>query len=246
MHHGYLLRSTRDVRRRFGAKAGLQHFLVELLNRFVFFDCLHLIRLERETTTSAANEQSLRYRSRVASAQDLARMADDPRWEIDETKRSQFERGDACLISSIDGEDAGYTWVHSRGVPELLPGLVLSLPDSCLYNYAALTLPEFRGSGLQAYRHAAVLGSELWQDRSALIGYVRATNFASRRGQSRSGYRSIGRIWLLGSRRSFLVHCSRSLTRLGIHRIEPSRLATAGEQQPAAVGHDLSGSGGGP
>ena len=225
--------------------AALQHFLLELVNRFVYLDCLQLIRLERNVGTFPAPGTSSRCQSRVASAQDLARMASDPRWEIDETKRAHFERGDVCLISSIDGEDAGYTWVHARGTPELLPGLVLSLPDSCLYNYAALTLPQFRGSGLQTYRHAAVLGSELWQDRSALIGYVRCTNFASRRGQSRSGYRSIGRIWLLGSRRRFVVHCSRSLKRLGIRRIEPPRVAPGTGERPA-VGGDLFGTGGAP
>lgn len=225
--------------------AALQHLLLELMNRFVFLDCLQLIRLERGAATLPGTVSSARYQSRVATAQDLARMASDPRWEIDETKRAHFERGDVCLISSIDGEDAGYTWVHARGTPELLPGLVLSLPGSCLYNYAALTLPEFRGSGLQTYRHAAVLGSELWQDRSALIGYVRCTNFASRRGQSRSGYRSIGRIWLFGSRRRFAVLCSRSLTRLGIRRIEPPRVAPASGERPA-VGGDLFGSGGAP
>jgi len=109
--------------------------------------------------------------------------------------------------------------VHTRGEPELMPGLRLRVPGTYLYNYAGFTHPSFRGVGLQSHRHRAVLERDEWSDRSALLGYVFATNFASRRGQAKSGYRDIGTIRLLGSRERFLVWPSSSLRRIGVERM---------------------------
>jgi hypothetical protein len=96
---------------------------------------------------------------------------------------------------------------------------VISVPAQLLNNYDGLTLPEFRGLGLQPYRHHQLLNSGLWQDKRGLLGFVYQTNFASRRGQGKSGYRTIGSIWVFGSRRHFVALFSGSLRRLGICRL---------------------------
>ncbi len=99
---------------------------------------------------------------------------------------------------------------------------MIAVPDSYVYNYAALTLPEFRGLGLQPYRHHQLLDSGLWHDKRGLLGYVFQTNYASRKGQAKSGYRRIGSIWLLGSRRHYLTWFTPALRRLGIRRLRPA------------------------
>ena len=96
------------------------------------------------------------------------------------------------------------------------------MPANFLYNYAGFTHPDFRGGGLQSYRHRSVLDNERWTDRRALLGYVAATNFASQRGQTKSGYRRIGTVWLIGTRRHFAALFSKSLRDIGIGRI-PNR-----------------------
>lgn len=218
MHPRYLLKSTLAIHAGFGWGAALLYLAQELVNGLCFFDCLHVIVLNRDALKPPQDARGPVCESRVASREDLQLLAADPRWAIDATKMSYFEAGDTCLLSCVDGQPAGYTWVHTSGRPEIIPGLRLELPQDYLYNYAALTLPEFRGAGLQSHRHHAVLGQIEWQDRVGLIGYVRATNFSSQRGQSKSGYRKIGRIWLWGRRRRFLAIFSRPLTQMGIKR----------------------------
>ena len=71
--------------------------------------------------------------------------------------------------------------MHTEGRPTLRPGLTLQLPPAALYNYAGYTRPAFRGLGLQAWRHRALLDHPAWADFDTVWGYVRATNFASQR-----------------------------------------------------------------
>jgi hypothetical protein len=219
MHPRVFLGSIRATYVRFGWVAALKYALESVLNLFVFFDCLHIIVLERSALKPLDPEASKRFDSHIVSHEELVRMSQDPRWEIDEAKLKYSRMGDACVLSLIDGNPAGFTWAHTLGRPELIPGLTISVPADFVYNFAALTLPEFRGSGLQSYRHHSVLNNERWRNRRALLGYVRATNFASQKGQAKSGYRPIGKIWLIGTRKHFMAFFSRQLREIGIRRI---------------------------
>jgi len=220
MHPRFFLRSARDVYVRFGWMAAARFLLDGMLNTFMFFDCLHIIVLDR-AALKPLPAGGCTFDSRVATEAELNSMGADPRWEINDTKMSSFRMGDSCVLSFVDGQPAGYTWVHTAGSPELIPGLTLNIPAEYVYNYAGLTLPDFRGAGLQTYRHHSVLNHERWQNRRALLGYVRATNFASQRGQSKSGYKKVGNLWLLGTRNHFIAIPSRSLGELGIRRLSP-------------------------
>jgi hypothetical protein len=118
--------------------------------------------------------------------------------------------------------------VHTEGRPTLRPGLTLQLPPSALYNYAGYTRPAFRGLGLQAWRHRALLDHPAWTGFDTVWGYVRATNFASQRGQARSGYRRVGTLWLVGQPKRFRVWISPSLRALGLRQVEPDSRPGAG------------------
>lgn len=189
-----------ETQRRFGWAAMLLFLLHTLVNRLVFFEWLELIVLDRRSLRPVPAEHAARFEARIASRDDLLALAADPQWEIGEDKLRNAEAGDLCVLSLLDGQLAGYTWVHARGLPDLLPGLRLQLPQTLLYNYAGLTAPAFRGAGLQSLRHQSVLTQPQWAHRDGLVGYVRRTNFASRNGQRKSGYRRVGAIWLLGLR----------------------------------------------
>lgn len=225
MHPRSLLRrlgTIRDVHRRYGFVATLKFVVFRLVNAFIFFDCFYIIMLERACLKPLDVAQTQKFHSQLATLEDVERMRDDPRWDIGDTKIGYFKSGDSCVVSCIDGQPAGYSWAHSDGRPELIPGLVLSVPRDCLYNFASLTLPEFRGSGLQSYRHHSLLIQARWHDRRALLGYVRATNFASQRGQAKSGYKRVGAVWLIGGRRRFIALFSRTLRQMGIRRLRNS------------------------
>lgn len=204
---------------RFGSVAAVQYALFTLVNKVMFFECFHVIVLDRGRVRPLEPKPGLTLSYRLAALQDLESMRPEPRWDISDERMRYFKAGDCCVLSSVDGQLAGYTWVHEAGHPELIPGLVVAIPPDYLYNYAGLTLPEFRGAGLQPFRHHVVLNHARWRDRKGLIGYVRYTNRASQKGQDKSGYRRIGTIWLLGSRKRFWSLFSRTLRDMGIRRL---------------------------
>jgi len=208
-----------EMRTRFGTRAAMHHALFRLLDSVMLFKRMDIIVLERDHLQPLDPALTARFSSRLATLTELEAMQADPRLGIHAGKLQSFRAGDSCLLSYVDGRLAGYTWAHTLGHPELIPGLEVSVPAQFLYNYAALTLPEYRGLGLQPYRHHQLLSNGLWQDKRGLLGFVLHTNFASRRGQAKSGFRKIGSIWLFGSRRHFAALFSGSLRRLGIRRL---------------------------
>jgi hypothetical protein len=217
---GYAM--LRDLRARYGTLALVYHLLHHAVNALLFFECMNIIVLDRERLRPLDPALAAQLRSRLATREDLEAMRATPALGINATKLANFDAGDACLLSYAGEALAGYTWAHTHGRPELIPGLVIAVPDRYVYNYAALTLPEFRGLGLQPYRHHQLLDSGLWHDKRGLLGYVFQTNFASRKGQAKSGYRKIGSIWLFGSRRHFLTWFTPALRQLGIRRLRPA------------------------
>ena len=215
------LQELKDVHSRFGFGAAVLFFCHRLINKIFYLERLNVIALDRDRLRPLKPNPGATLTSRLATLQDLEALHPDPVWEVDEDKLRYFHDGDSCLLSYADGKLAGYTWAHTLGRPELIPNLTISVPDSYLYNYAGLTLKEFRGVGLQPYRHHALLNHEKWQGKKGLLGYVKHLNFASRHGQEKSGYRTIGSIWMFGRANNFRVYLSKSLRDMGIKRLRP-------------------------
>jgi hypothetical protein len=206
--------------RRFGVAKTLLYWLNLAVNKIVYFDRLRIIVLEREDVKAFDAAQAARFSSRFATYEDLVAMQAQGTWAVDEGNLTAFKAGDRCLLSYVDGALAGYTWAHTQGRPQLMPGLRLSVPEPYVYNFAAFTAPAFRGYGIQGYRHHALMESEALRGKRGLLGYVKYTNWSSRQGQSKSGYRAIGTLWMLGTRKHFYVGVPRKLRRLGIGRLK--------------------------
>jgi len=208
-----------ELRSRFGEAKTLKHAIYRLINRFFYFDCLHIIVLNRENLKSLDSTNAHRLSTRVATLEDLKEMEKQGCWHIHQRKIEFFNQGDICLLSYVDNELAGYTWAHTNGCPELVPGLGLSVPHVYLYNFAGFTHPDYRGYGLQSYRHHELLNHHRWRDRKGLLGFVIHTNYSSKRGQDKSGYKKIGNIWLIGSKSHFCALIGKNLRSMGIKRI---------------------------
>lgn len=215
-----IVQALRELRARFGAAKTLKHALFRFINRFVYLDCLHIILLNREALRPLSPANGHRLSARIATLKDLQDMERQARWEIQQRKIGFFVQGDMCLLSYVDDNLAGYTWAHTRGCPELVPGLRLSVPCDYIYNYAGFTLPEYRGYGLQSFRHHALLNHNGWSDRKGLLGFVIHTNYSSMRGQDKSGYVRIGDIWLIGTKDHFCALVGKSLRNMGIKRMK--------------------------
>ena len=166
--------------------------------------------------------------------EDLKEMEKQGCWNIPPKKIERFNQGDSCLLSYVDKKLAGYTWVHTNGCPELMPGLKLSMPHEYLYNYDAFTHPEYRGCGLQSFRHHELLNNPRWRDKRGLLGFVIPTNYSSKIGQSKSGYKRIGKVWLVGLKTKFYAHIEKDLRGMGIERIHcPASARTSNTSQQA-------------
>lgn len=216
MHPRALVGTVLDTRRRHGVAAAAATLLEGLAQALVRLECVQIIMLERARAPQPPRAPGGRFDARLADEATLLALQAQEDWGIDAVKLAALRAGDQCLLSLVDGRPAGYTWVHSRGLPEILPGLWLRLPPGWLYNFAAYTHPAFRGSGLQSWRHAAVLQHPAWQGCAGLVGWVRGTNHASRRGQRKSGYVPVGWIVRVGLGSWGLTWASPGLARHGM------------------------------
>jgi hypothetical protein len=215
------LRFYVELRQRYGIVPTLQQLADRALSRILYYERLDIIVLERAQLQPLRESTRGQLTTRLATLEDLHAMRVDSAWDLNDTIMDNFQNRDWCLLSYVDGCLAGYTWVHSAGHPEIIPGLVISIPSEYLYNYAGFTHPKFRGCGLQPFRHHVILSQPETQQARGILGYVTHLNFASRRGQSKSGYKTIGTVRLLGwTKNRFAAWFSSSLRKRGIHRIK--------------------------
>jgi hypothetical protein len=215
-----IFQAVNALRSRFGVVKTLKHVMYRLVNRFLYFDCLNIIVLNRENLKPLDVANLGRLGTRFATLEDLREMQKQGCWDTNQKKIDLFNQGDACLLSYVDNKLAGYTWAHINGRPEIVPGLRISVPDEYLYNFAGFTLPDYRGYGLQSFRHHELLNHPRWKDKKGLLGFVIHTNYSSRRGQEKSGYQRLGNIWLIGAKSRFYALIDKNLQRMGIRRIK--------------------------
>jgi hypothetical protein len=208
-----------DIRRVHGTAAMFNAVVHNLINRAIFFECFHIVVLDRRCVGRLTLADPKAFTSRPATSEEVRAMRRQPQWEVNDRLLEAMDAGDTCVLSFVNGTAAGYTWAHLEGEPEITPGLSISVPRDYIYSYAGLTLPEFRGLGLQSYRHHSILGTRQWLDRKGLISCVRAVNFASRNGQAKSGFRKVGSMWVIRWRGRYRTLFSAALSRLGIRRI---------------------------
>lgn len=219
------LKTVAEFRSRFGMAKTLPYAGFRLLNRFFHFGCLHIIALDRENLKPLDPAKAHRLSTKVATLEDIKEMEKQGCWHFPPKIFEYFDRGATCLLSYIDDELAGYTWVLGDERPAIIEDLRLIAPDGYLYNFAGFTLPEYRGYGLQSFRHHELLNHPRWRTRKGLIGYVIHTNRISKRGQDKSGYKRIGKAYVIGRPPNVYALIGKNLLSMGFKRINRSSLA---------------------
>jgi hypothetical protein len=207
------------IRHTHGTAAMLAAVAHNLTNRAIFFECFHIVVLDRACVRPLKLADPTAITSRAATSEEVRAMRWQPQWEVNDKLLEAMSSGDTCVLSFFNGVAAGYTWAHLEARPEITPGLSISVPRDYIYSYAGLTLPEFRGLGLQSYRHHSILETHQRLNRKGLISCVRAVNFASRNGQAKSGFRKVGSMWVTRWRGRYRTLFSPGLSRLNIRRI---------------------------
>lgn len=213
------LKTLEEFRSRFGAVKTLRHAVFRLINRIIYFDCLHIIVLDRDDLKSLDPVKTHRLSAKVATLKDLKGMEKQGCWNIHQRKIDFFNQGDTCLLSYVDHNLAGYTWAHMSECPEFVTGLRLRIPNDYLYNSSAFTHPDYRGYGLQSFRHHELLSLHQCRNKKGLLGFVVHTNYSSMRGQQKAGYKQIGNIYVIGSKSHFYTLIGKNLRDMGIKRV---------------------------
>ena len=213
------MKTLEEFRSRFGAVRMLRHAAFRLINRIIYFDCLHIIVLDRDDLKSSDPAKIRRLSAKIATLEDLKEMEEQGCWNVHQRKIDFFNQGDTCLLSYVENNLAGYTWAHLSECPEFVAGLRLRIPDEYLYNSSAFTHPDYRGYGLQSFRHHELLNFHQWRNKKGLLGFVVHTNYSSRRGQEKAGYKKIGNIYVIGSKSHFYAFIGKNLRDMGIKRV---------------------------
>jgi GNAT superfamily N-acetyltransferase len=213
------LKTLDELASRFGAFKTFRHASFRLINRFLYFDCLHIIVLDRDNLKSLEPANGHKLSTKIATLEDLKEMEKQGYWNIRQRKIGYFNQGDTCLLSYVDNKLAGYTWAHASRCPEFVAGLRLSVPDEYLYNSSGFTHPDYRGYGLQSFRHHELLSLPRWRKKKGLLGFVVHTNYSSRRGQEKGGYKKIGSVYVIGSKSHFCALIGKNLRNMGIKRV---------------------------
>ena len=219
-----LIQNVKDEASRVGYGRALERALYDTANKVVCLRRLEIIHLTRDNLVPLDPAKHAHTTSRLATESELCAMQAEGKaegtWDLSDELLEGFRAGDRCLLSFVGGKLAGYTWVHTAGRPLIYPGLRISIPEDYAYNFAGFTLPEFRGYGLQPYRHHEILSRPEWRGRKGMIGFVQATNWSSRRGQSKSGYQPLGSMILVGTQQRYTVLLSSELVKFGIRRLD--------------------------
>ncbi len=203
--------------RHFGVAKSAMTFLNFLSTRFLFIDCWNIIVLKRERVKIPPNIDRDRLSVRFATYEDLINF--ESKGLVPKKSAERMKDSWRCLLCFANKKFAGYTWVWLGKDPLMAPGFRLEIPDNLVFNHFAFTLPQFRGMGLQSYRHYALLNTVELSEKEGLIGWVQYTNWASKRGQEKSGYKTIGHILIFGTKRHFYTYFSKALRSFGIQRV---------------------------
>jgi hypothetical protein len=214
-----LVQNIKSEATRVGYGRALQRSFHSIAKKYVQLRHLELIYLTREFLPPLDPGRFASHSSRIATENDLFTMREQGEWNITDELMAGFLTGDKCLLSFVDNNLGGYTWVHSGGRPEIVPGLRIRIPDDYIYNFAAFTHPSFRGMGLQSFRHHEILARTEWSSRTGMIGYVERTNWSSKKGQSKSGYQSLDHLTLLGYGERLFARFPEAIENFGIQRI---------------------------
>lgn len=218
------IKAAKEYRTRFGTAKMIQHVFFRLVNNQYFcFNCMHFIQLDRENLKPPNPARLHRLSTRIATREDIQEMEKQGCWQLPSKVFERFDRNNYCLLSYIDNNLAGYTWVLDDGDCAVFGDIKLIGPEGYLYNWAGFTLPQYRGHGLQSFRHYELLNHPRWKDKKGLVGYVSHTNYRSKQGQRKSGYIGVGKVYVIGRKSNIHAFIGEELLKNGFKRMKSSK-----------------------
>ena len=185
------LEFLRDIKKAHGVREAIKYLYSGL--RYKGRTRLILVALENPKPIAKAVNAAQSHHFRFATTEDLKKMMQFPEYEIADVDLYRVENDIAKCLLHIDGKTVtGYAWVWTSNLAYIDNGFYLNLPEDAIYNYKALTLPEYRGFGFQGLRHLKILELLRNEGKARLFGFVNHLNYKSLHGVRKSGYRPVG------------------------------------------------------
>jgi hypothetical protein len=144
------------------------------------------------------------------SQEDLRRFSQtDPSLDLDDAFLSEaLARGDRCHAFVKDGILGAYAW-YANGPTPIQDSLTAVFHPGYIYMYKAFTAPGFRGRRLYGTGVAKAMQAFLQQRNfKGLVSCVQSHNSASQKGLQYIGFKTVGRVYVLGGKRPCLSYAS--------------------------------------
>lgn len=160
-----------------------------------------VIWLDAASTADVAPDPDFEFR--FLSADEVAQHAQDPSYYLDEKLAERIRGGRDFCFAALQGDRlASFAWFALDAIePEHADGVAISYPSDVAFLYFGFTHPEFRGARL----HGQVMDLGL-RELSAcgvtkLLSIVGWSNVSSLKSCRRLGFRDLGRMIAIGSRK---------------------------------------------
>jgi len=156
---------------------------------------LILLALKKPRKIERALQLSKDHDFHFATVEELSAFKGLAEYDIEEFSVDWLRRGIARCLLQMDGDKlTGYAWVWNSKLAYIIDGVYINLPAQAIYNFKALTLPEYRGCGYQGLRHLKLLELLKAEGVDQLFGYVHHLNTRSLHGVKKSGYEKVGEL----------------------------------------------------
>lgn len=167
------------VYQRFGLLATLHDFCISAISKIIHFRLLLIYVHSELRPIDSPPIPGLDIR--VMSAEELepyigAPGLDLPRSHIDQALANE----DRCIGAFLNGQLCSYAW-YAHNASTSSNRLVTSFGSDYAYAYKNLTLPAYRGRGIQRWVKNYALSLYQEQDKKGVIVAIDSNNFSSRR-----------------------------------------------------------------
>jgi L-amino acid N-acyltransferase YncA len=178
-----------------------------VVRRLAGIEFAQILRLEL-ASIRPLRPTALELEFRFMTADEVRAAAADPIYELDEAMAARLQSGrDSCFAAWHGDRLASFAWYAVQSVePEHSFGAGLRLPRDTVYQYKAITVPEYRGRQLHGAALSRAAAHFRQRGMSQMIAIVEFGNQASLRSHAKLGFRPAGSL-LTFARRSIGWGC---------------------------------------